>query len=183
MKSGRRRSVTRGYVWGLIFAVAIAAFALMLLIWAGISLATGRAPVETPGISFGVAPLAILLCLGLLVWALWAQSLFLLRCDSSLPWTQLLLAAIGSYLVWCVTGTLAGLSVAETWLSPYALVIALSWAVASILCWAVLVRRVYTDREAPRWPWEDREKLGPDWANTEEDPWADPDAGARGDEQ
>lgn len=183
MSSGRRRSVTRGYVWGLIFAVAITAFALMLLIWSGISLATGRAPVETPGVSFGSAPLAILICFLPMIWALWTQSVMLLKGDRSLPWTQLLLASLGGYLIWCLTGMLTGLSAAETWTSPYALAIALAWAIASLLCWAVLTRRVYTEREVPRWPWEDREDLGPDWANTDEDPWSDPDAGTPGEEK
>lgn len=171
MNGDRRRRVTRAYVWGLIFAVVIVAFALMLLAWAAIALATGGAPVSTPGIGLGVAPLAVLLCLGLLVWGLWAQSLVLLRGARSVSWSHLLLVSLGSYMVWCAVGTLAGLSTAETWLSPYALAIALAWMFASLLCWAVLLRRVYTDRPAPRWPWEKHDDLGPDWAHTDENPW------------
>lgn len=175
MTSGHRRSVTRSYVWGLIFAVVILAFALMLLAWAGIALATGGAPVSSPGISFGAAPVAVLLCLALLVWVLWAQSLVLLRGMRMAPWGHLLLVSLGSYLVWSLVGILTGLSIAETWLSPYALALALSWAFASLLCWALLMRRVYTDRPAPRWPWEDRDSLGPDWAHTDDNPWKQPD--------
>ncbi|WP_244301297.1 hypothetical protein [Leucobacter insecticola] len=42
----------------------------------------------------------------------------------------------------------------ETWLSPFAAVLAPIWAVAALLFWAILARRVYTDRPTPKWPWE-----------------------------
>ena len=149
MTDRHRRGVTRGYVLGLVFAVVIAGFALMLTAWSLISLASGGGPVSTPGIGFSAAAMPVLLCLGLLAWLLWSQSLLLLRGRRQL-------------------------SLADTWLSPYVLALAVSWALATVLCWAVLLRRVYTDRPAPRWPWEKRGELGPDWAGTDEDPWADP---------
>lgn len=179
----RRRRVTRGYVWGLIFAVVIVAFALMLLAWAAISLGTDGGPVSTPGIGFGAAPLAIILCLGVLVWGLWSQSLVLLRGTRAVSLTHMFLVSLGGYLVWSLVGMFTGLSIAETWLSPYALALAVAWAVASLLCWAVLLRRVYTDRPVPRWPWEKRGDLGPDWANTEENPWDVPDDDQQEDEK
>lgn len=183
MNGGRRRRVTRGYVWGLIFAVAITAFACMLLAWSGISLATGRSPVETPGINLGAAPFAVLLCLALLVWVLWKQSLVLLRGTRSISLTHMLVGSLGAYLIWSLLGMLVGLSVSETWMSPYAFAIALTWALASLLCWVLLLRRVYTDRPAPRWPWEKAGDLGPDWANTDADPWDAPDDEQQEDEK
>ena len=174
MTDRHRRGVTRGYVWGLVFAVAIAGFALMLTAWSLISLASSGGPVSTPGIGFSATAVPVLLCLGLLVWLLWSQSLLLLRGRRQLSWRHLLIASFGGYLLWGLAGTLLGLSLTDTWLSPYALALAIAWALATVLCWAVLLRRVYTDRPAPSWPWEKRGELGPDWAGTDEDPWADP---------
>ena len=174
MTDRHRRGVTRGYVLGLVFAVAIAGFALMLTAWSLISLAAGGGPVSTPGIGFSAAAMPVLLCLGLLAWLLWSQSLLLLRGRRQLSWRHLLVASFGGYLLWGLVGTLLGLSLADTWLSPYVLALAVSWALATVLCWAVLLRRVYTDRPAPRWPWEKRGELGPDLVGTDEDPWAGP---------
>ena len=174
MTGGHRRGVTRGYVWGLVVAVAIVGWALMLAAWSVISLATGRGPVSTEGIGYSVTAIVVLLCLGLLVWQLWSQCLTLLRGRRQLSWRHLLVVSFGGYLLWSCIGTLAGLSIGDTWLSLHALALAVSWALAAVLCWAVLLRRVYTDRPAPTWPWEKRGELGPDWAGTGEDPWADP---------
>lgn len=183
MTEGHRRGVTRGYVWGLIFAVAIAGFAMMMIAWSGISLVSGRLLISTPGIGYSVSAVSVLLCLGLLVWVLWSQSILLLRGRRSLSWVHVLVVSFGGYLVWGLVGTLSGLSVADTWLSAFALALAAAWAVASVLCWAVLLRRVYTDRQPPRWPWERHDDLGPDWAHTGEDPWTDPDDDGSGERQ
>lgn len=183
MTEGHRRGVTRGYVWGLIFAVVIVSFALMLAAWSALALLTGGGPVTTEGIGFEVSAFAVLLCIGLLLWVLWAQSILLLRGRRAVSWTHVLLATFGGYLAWSLVGTLTGLSLADTWLSPYALSLALAWGVGALLCWAVLLRRVYTERPVPRWPWEKRGDPGPDWANTGEDPWAAPDDDRRDDER
>jgi len=169
--SAHRRGVTRGYVWGLIFAVVVVAFALMLMAWAGIALATGGGPVATPGVGYGVSAFIVVLCLGLLVLSLWKHALLLLRGRKTLSLGNMLIVSFGAYLLWGIVGSILGLSVGDAWLSLYALALALAWACAMVLFWALLLRRVYTDRPAPRWPWERSGDLGPDWAHTEEDPW------------
>ena len=174
MSGGHRRGVTRGYVGGLVFAVAVVAFALLLVAWGFISLLTGGMLISTPGVGLAAAALIVLLCLAALGWGLWAQSIVLLRGRRSPSWPHVLSVAVGGYLLWCLVGLLAGLRVEDTWLSPYALALALAWAVAALLAWALLVRRVYTDRPTPQWPWEKRGEVGPDWAHVDEDPWGDP---------
>ena len=115
----------------------------MLTAWSLISLASGGGPVSTPGIGFSSAAMPVLLCLGLLAWLLWSQSLLLLRGRRQLSWRHLLVASFGGYLLWGLVGTLLGLSLADTWLSPYVLALAVSWALATVLCWACLL---YTSR-------------------------------------
>lgn len=179
MTQSHRRGVTRGYVRGLIFAVVIVAFSIMLAAWSFIALASDGGPVSTPGVSYGATVLPVLSCLVLLAAVLWSQSILLLRGRRSLSVTHLLLASIGGYLLWCLLGMAVGLSLHDTWLSPYALSLALAMALAVLIAWSLLLRRVYTDRPAPQWPWEKRgEQEGPDWANTDSDPWqrSDPDS-------
>lgn len=169
MTEGSRRGVTRGYVWGLIFATVIVAVALVIATWGLLALATDSQPVTTPGISFVVVPLVVGAALALLVWGLWSQCLTLLRGLRTPPWAHTIGLAAAAFLVWSVGGTLAGLEVTDTWLSPYALGLGLIWGVVSLLCWAVLARRVYTDKPPPQWPWERRGEPGPDWRG--DDPW------------
>lgn len=172
MTDNHRRGVTRGYLRGLIFAVVIVAFSIMLAAWSFIALATDGGPVSTPGVSYGATVLPVLSCLVLLAAVLWSQSILLLRGRRSLSLTHLLLASIGGYLIWCLLGMAVGLSLHDTWLSPYALSLAIALALAVLIAWSLLLRRVYTDRPAPQWPWEKRgDQEGPDWANTESDPW------------
>ena len=172
MTDNHRRGVTRGYLRGLIFAVVIVAFSIMLAAWSFIALATDGGPVSTPGVSYGATVLPVLSCLVLLAAVLWSQSILLLRGRRSLSLTHLLLASIGGYLIWCLLGMAVGLSLHDTWLSPYALSLAIALALAVLIAWSLLLRRVYTDRPAPQWPWEKRgDQEGPEWANTESDPW------------
>jgi hypothetical protein len=171
VNQSHRRGVTRGYVGGLIAAVAIVALALVIAAWGGLSLLLDSEPVTTPGIALSVGPLIILVLLALLVWILWAQSLVLLGGKRSPSWPHILLAAGSAYLLWCLGGMLGGLTIEETWMSPFAAAIAVVWGIAAVLCWSVLARRVYTDRPVPQWPWERRGEPGPDWANTDDDPW------------
>ena len=177
MNAHHRRGVTRGYVAGLVFAVVIVALALMIVGWSAISLFAHREVVSTPGIAVATVPLTVLALLALLAISLWQQSVMLLRSKRGPAWAHIVLIATGSYLLWCVFGLFAGLSIEDTWISPYALVIALAWAAVSVLCWAVLARRVYTDRPTPQWPWERKGEPGPDWTTIDDLGWGD-----RGDE-
>ena len=136
MSTGSRRGVTRGYVWGLICATLVIAVALVVASWGLITLFTDRLPVQTPGVPMTVASILIIVALGLLAWGLWLQALELLRGLRTPPWAHTLTLAGGAYLVWSLGGLLAGLSVDDTWVSPFALTLALVWAVASLLCCA-----------------------------------------------
>lgn len=153
-----RRGVTRGYVGGLLLATLVVASALVVASWGFIALLGDREPVETDGIAKWVAPLGVFVALGALAWGLWQQAIILLRGHRSLSWAHMVVLAGAAYLLWCIVGTLAGLSIDETWLSPFSIVLAPIWAIASLLFWAILLRRVYTDRDVPKWPWEKREE-------------------------
>lgn len=154
MTDGARRPVTRGYAGALTAAAVLVALALVVAAWGLISLALDRDPVSSPGVPMWAAPLILVLLLGVLAWGLWQQAIVLLRGRRSPLWSAIVALAGGAYLLWCLGGVLAGLSVEETWTSPFAAVLAPIWAIASLLFWAVLARRVYTDRPPPRWPWE-----------------------------
>lgn len=153
MSDGPRRGVTRGYVGGLIAAAAIVAVALTVACWGIIALLSGRDPV-TSAVSAALAPSLLVAAIAMLCVALWRQALALLRGRRSVSAGVPVSLAGGAYLVWCLGGGLGGLSIDETWLSPFAAVLAPIWASSSLLFWSVLARRVYTDRPAPRWPWE-----------------------------
>lgn len=158
MTEGARRGVTRGYVGGLVAACAIVAAALVVAAWGILGFALDREPVASDGVPRWAAPLLLALALGMLAIALWQQALTLLRGRRAPSWGSIVTTAVLAYLLWCLGGVLAGMSIEETWLSPYAAVLVPIWAVAAILFWAVLARRVYTDRPAPKWPWERREE-------------------------
>lgn len=170
MTESPRRGVTRGYVWGLIGAALIIAVAVTVAVWGLLGLATARQPVETPGVPPGAAPVIVFVALLALAWALWLQSLQLLRGRRTPPWAHTLTAAVSAYLIWGLGGVLLGLTVTDTWLSPFAALLTPIWAFASLLCWAILARRVYTDKPPPQWPWERRGEPGPDWGDGQ-DPW------------
>lgn len=166
-----RRGVTRGYVGGLIFAVGVLALAVLIAAWAYLSWMLGGGPVVTPDVSVVATPLIVLVLLAMLGWILWGQSIQLLRGRKTPSWPHIALAAVGGYLLWCLGGLLVGMSVEETWLSPFALTLGIVWGLAALVCWSVLMRRVYTDRPTPQWPWEKRDEPGPDWTHTDDDPW------------
>ena len=151
-----RRGVTRGYVGGLLLATLIVAAALVVATWGFLSLFSEGAPVVTDGVPKWVAPVAILLALAALGWGLWQQAILLLKGRQAPSWAHVVVLAGAAYLIWCIVGVLGGLTINETWLSPFALSLAPIWAVTSFLFWAVLMRRVYTDRGVPKWPWERR---------------------------
>lgn len=165
-----RRGVTRGYVGGLIAASIAVAVAILIAGWGGLSLASGRPPISTPGIGIAAGEAIILVAVAILAWGLWRQAIVLLRGRRNPPWAHTIAVAVGAYLVWCLGGILVGLRIEDTWLSPFALILTLCWALCSLAFWAVLARRVYTDRPVPRWPWERRGEgaPGPDWITPED---------------
>ncbi len=154
MSAGPRRGVTRGYVGALILAAVITAAALLIAAWGLLALGLNRDPVVSSGVPFWGAPGIIAVSLAILAGALWQQSLVLLRGRVAPAWGRILSVALGAYLLWCFGGTLIGLSIEETWTSPFAVVIFATWALVSVGYWAVLARRVYTDKPPPQWPWE-----------------------------
>ncbi|MBP1327231.1 cation transport ATPase [Leucobacter exalbidus] len=154
----RRRGVTRGYVTALVAATSVVAVALVVASWGMIALATGRDPVATDHVASWAAPVLVMIAVALFATSLWRQAIALLRGRQRPSWGLMVSAIAGSYLVWSLGGMLAGMTLAETWLSPYALALAASWLLANLAGWGVLVRRVYTDRPAPRWPWERAEE-------------------------
>lgn len=158
MTSESRRGVTRGYVASLIGAAIITAVALLVAVWGGIALLLDRDPVTTEGVASWIAPLVLFGGLALLAVMLWRQAITLLRGRREPAWSSLVAVGAGIYLWWGVLGMLAGMSVEETWLSPFAAALPVIWAAAALVFWAVLARRVYTDRPAPRWPWERNEE-------------------------
>lgn len=160
MSEGGRRGVTRGYVAGLIAATCAVAVALLVASWGMIALVSNSEPVMTESVAPAVGPLIVILAIVLLAASMWRQAITLLRGQWGPSWGKIVIAAVGGYLVWCVVGILAGMSLDETWVSPYALALGLSWALANLAFWAVLARRVYTDRPPPRWPWERKEESG-----------------------
>lgn len=104
------------------------------------------------------APVIVVLALAMLAASLWTQSLTLLRGQRAPAWGQIVTTAGGSYLVWCLGGTLAGMQIIDTWLSPYAVALSVSWVLANLGFWAILARRIYTDKPPPKWPWERAEE-------------------------
>lgn len=148
-----RRGVTRGYVAGLIGAAVIVAAALLVAVWGGLALLLDRDPLQS-GVASWIAPLVVFGALALLAAMLWRHAIALLRGRRQPAWSSLIVAAAGVYLWWGVLGMLSGMTVEETWLSPFAATLPVIWTGTALLFWAVLARRVYTDRPAPRWPWE-----------------------------
>ncbi|CAG7614121.1 hypothetical protein ACFPZL_01385 [Leucobacter soli] len=166
----RRRGVTRGYVVGLVAATVMVALALVVASWGILGMVLRREPVDTPGLGLAAAELILLPALAALALGLWLQTLVLLRGRRTPPWAHVIVLGGGAYFIWCLGGVLAGMPISDTWLSPFALALALTWALCSLLFWAVLARRVYTQRPVPKWPWEKRgDEEGPDWRRPESD--------------
>lgn len=162
MSARVHRKPTRAYVRGLIGATLILAVALVVMSWGGLGLALDREPVESEGTPLWLGIVAIGSGLVLLGVLLWRQTIATLRGNSAPLWGVVLGAGVGSYLIWCVYGVIAGLTVDETWLSPFGVVLAPIWAISVLVFWGVLVRHVYTDMPTPQWPWEKRQ--AEEWA-------------------
>lgn len=148
--------ITKGYAFGLISAVVIFVAALLIAGWGLLSLFTEQSPVDSSVPTF-LAPLLIFINLLILWWILWQQTLSLLRSNKP-AWSLLIVAPGVAYLVWSLGGSLAGMSIAETWLSVFAFSFLLIWPAGLLIFWALLLRRLYSSKEAPKWPWERAEE-------------------------
>lgn len=157
-----KRRVTKGYVVALIGASVFVAVSTLVAAWGMITLIGEGEPVTTRAVPISAAPLIVFVALGVLAWGFWQLAIALLRGRRTPAWSVVIAHSLAGYLIWCLGGTLAGMSIAETWLSPYAWVILPIWTITLLLFWAVLARRVYTDRPVPKWPWEKRGEPGPD---------------------
>lgn len=158
MTEGPRRGVTRGYVGALILATLVFSAALVVATWGLLALGLNRDPVATPGVSKAAGPVLLTIALGALAWVLWKQAIELLRGQRRPSWTHIITGVGAVYLIWSLGGMLVGMSLEDTWLSPFSATAAAIWAVASLLFWAILTRRLYTDRPVPQWPWERKEE-------------------------
>lgn len=169
MADGQLRRVTRAYVWGLIIASAITAIALLTACWGIIALSSDTLPVTTENIPYGVAIFIVVIALAAFIWSLWLQALELLRGKKTPAWSHIVITGVAGYFIWSLIGVLAGFTLEETFKSPFAISLGIIWGLCSIMFWALLARRVYTQRAVPQWPWERRGEPGPDWIG--EDPW------------
>lgn len=158
MTGGSRHGVTRGYVGGLMLATVVIAIALLVAVWGLLALLGDREPVASDAVPRWAGPILVFVAVAGLAVALWQQALTLLRGQRTPAWGLIVVAALGGYLVWCLGGILAGMSIDETWVSPFAATLVPIWAITALLFWAVLMRRVYTDRPTPKWPWERAEE-------------------------
>lgn len=173
MTEGARRGITRGYAAMIVFGTVTVAASLTVAVWGLLALGLDTEPVSTSGRPRWVPPAAIALGLAILAGTQWRQTIALLRGRPRPAWPQMLAAAVGAYLVWCLVGLALGLGSSETWTSPFALTLVPIWLLSSLMHWALIVRRVYGDRDRPRWPWERDDDLGPDWTNYGLDPWSE----------
>lgn len=167
----------------LVAAVLILAVALTVAVWGFLALMLDHGPVGTSGVSFGAVVLIVAVALVALGWGLWRQALSLLRGHRAPLWGVVVALAGGAYLIWSLGGMAFGLRLAETWVSPFAATLAAVWGVSVVLFWAVLARRLYTDRPVPQWPWEKRGEPGPDWAFPPDEPGDGPAIGDGGDDR
>lgn len=154
--------VTKGYARGLIGAVAIFAMALVVVSWGYLSWFLGVAPIvsDVPRIT---GPGLVGLCLVVLMFTLWREVIHLLRGNAP-SIVLILIVPTSAYLVWSLLGMLFTLRIEETWISPYALTLALSWLCALLVFWGIFLRKLYSGKERPKWPWEKNElDEGPDY--------------------
>lgn len=154
--------VTKAYARGLIGAVAIFAMSLVVVSWGYLSWFLGSDPIESD-VSRVTAPGIVGLCLVMLVIVLWREMISLLRANPP-SLVLIIVMPAAAYLFWSLLGVAFGLSIEETWLSPYALALAVSWLLAVIIFWWIAMRKLYSGKDRPRWPWEKNElNEGPDY--------------------
>lgn len=152
-----QRRVTRTFVLALAGFVTLFALALLVASWGLLSFALGTKPVESD-LPFQTTPLVISLAVLELFWLLWRFALTILRGTAMNPWLFALITATLAYLTFGTLEVLAGLSPREAFLTVYPFTLFLAWFVAVPLFFVLLTRQVYTNRPAPMWPWERRER-------------------------
>lgn len=141
----------------LIFASALLTVSLIVAFWGLTSLITLKFPVETQ-VPRTTAPGIIMVTIGVLAWSMWQQSLNVLRGHVAVPIGRAIGVAVVVYVIWSVLGMLAGMPAAETWLSPFAIELIPIFVLGALCGWWVLLRRVYTNKPTPQWPWEKKDQ-------------------------
>lgn len=148
--------VTKNYAVGLVAAVILLVMAILVACWGLLSLFTDTQPVED-SVSFFTAPVLVGVNLVILAVVLWRQTLSLLRGQKA-QWSLALVVPGVVYLVWCLGGLAFGMTINETWISPYAITMAAIWAIGLGIFWGIFLRKLYSSSpEVPKWPWEERE--------------------------
>ena len=154
--------ITRGYAFGLLAADAFFALSILVMGWGFLSLWIETSPI-TSAVSNLTAPGLIFVCLAILIFMLWRELVSLLRGNRP-AWALAIVIPGIAYLVWSLLGMAATLTVSETWTSPFAFSLAGAWLIAVLLFWWVLLRKLYTEKGRPLWPWEKKDlDDGPDW--------------------
>lgn len=152
-----RRKVTRAFVLTLAAFTTVFGISLVIAVWGLEALLTNSKPIEAD-LPFFVAPVMFLPEIGLLFFMLWRAALVTLRGRSGPPWTQMLLVGLSAYFIWAILGSLLGFSLRDAWLSVYVVSLVLIWMFSAFVFWMLLARQVFTERPAPMWPWEERER-------------------------
>lgn len=162
MSHPQPQRITRAYARGLVAAVAIFAVALLVFTWGLTALALQRDPVVTEVPKF-TAPAAVGVGLVILVWFLWRELISMIQ-GGRPHWVLLIVVPGLTYILWSLVGTLAGLGLDETWVSPFSALLAVSWLISILIFWWILIRKLYSSKGRPQWPWEKKDlDEGPDW--------------------
>lgn len=156
------RKITKGYALGLLAADAFFAVALVVVSWGLMSLWLSISPV-TSNVSNLTAPAIVIVCIALLVFFLWRELISLLKGHRPALVLAIIIPGL-AYLTWSLLGTAFSMHLSDTWLSPFALVLAVSWLIALLAFWGILLRKLYSGKGRPLWPWEKKDlDDGPDW--------------------
>lgn len=150
------RRVTRGYVYTLLLFTQALSVSLIIAVW-GLGAFYLQLPVVQHHAPVWIMPAAVLVHSLSAALFLWHSCLRILR---GTPRVYALLVAVGC----CTSLVLFGTARALTGLPLADAFNALTWgavvatAVCSVAAQRVLIRRVYTVKQPPLWPWEKRDK-------------------------
>lgn len=135
--------------------VAILATALTIAAWGFVSLFTTSTPIETEEIPFFIGPTMVISAISIAFSCMMRIGFELRDGSAAFPWLLTLASGIGGYLAASLIGLFAGLPPADSIQSIFLLMlIPINWLCVSAY-WAITVRHIYTDRNRPRWRWED----------------------------